>query len=41
MIRGILPGAYVMIDATDVTNRRKKAQIYLAGIEVNLLCLVC
>jgi hypothetical protein len=37
MIRGILPGAYVMIDATDVTNRRKKAQIYLAGIEVNLL----
>lgn len=36
MIHEIMPEAYVMIDATDVMNRLKKAEIYLVGIEMNL-----
>lgn len=37
MIRGILPGAYVLIDDYGIDSRSKKAQINMAGIEMNLL----
>lgn len=37
MLNGVLPGAYVLIDESEIKNRLKRAQINLAGIEMNLL----
>lgn len=37
MIRYFLPGAYVVLDSEKIRNRFKKAQIFAAGIEMNLL----
>ena len=37
MIRYFLPGAYVVLDTEKIRNRFKKAQIFAAGIEMNLL----
>ena len=37
MVRYFLPGAYVVLDTERIRNRFKKAQIFAAGIEMNLL----
>lgn len=37
MLNGFLPGAYVLIDESEIKSRLKKAQINLAGVEMNLL----
>lgn len=37
MTKGIMPGAYVLIDDYGIDSRLKKAQINMAGIEMNLL----
>lgn len=37
MMKGIMPGAYVLIDDFGIKSRLKKAQINMAGIEMNLL----
>lgn len=37
MLKGFLPGAYVLIDESEIKSRLKRAQINLAGVEMNLL----
>ncbi len=37
MRRGLIPGAYVLIDYSGIRSRLKKVQINLAGVEMNLL----
>lgn len=37
MLNGFLPGAYVLIDESEIKSRLKRAQINLAGVEMNLL----
>lgn len=37
MVRGITPGAYVLIDESEIESRLKRAQINMAGIEMNIL----
>lgn len=37
MVRYFLPGAYVVLDTERIRNRFKKAQIFAAGIKMNLL----
>lgn len=37
MIRGLVPGAYVLLDTSRIRNKLYKAQINLAGVEMNLL----
>lgn len=37
MTKGIMPGAYVLIDDYGIDSRLKKTQINMAGIEMNLL----
>ena len=37
MMNGIIPGAYVLLDESQISSRLKRVQINLAGIEMNLL----
>ncbi len=37
MWSGLFPGAYVMLDTSKIKNKLQKAQINLAGVEMNLL----
>ena len=37
MLNGVLPGAYVLLNESEIKSRLKRAQINLAGVEMNLL----